>query len=139
MVIIICNKRRYYFYSKRFTGFTSDTYWRHISKLTHCILIILIPFLIPLFRYSIIPLFYYSIILLIYYFEVTPLAVPRLGTTDGTSASSTQHRRYLAAVPSPTIAITTASQPHLHVTAALSSITSLPPCHYTFITVIFDI
>ena len=88
MIIIMYDKIRYYLYFKRFTGFTSDTYW-HVSKLTHCILIILISFLIPLFRYSIIPLFYYSIILLIYYFEVTPLAVPRLGTTDGTSASST--------------------------------------------------
>ena len=87
MIIIMYNKVRYSLCFKRFTGFTSDTYW-HVSKLAHCILIILIPFLIPLFRYSIIPLFCYSIILLIYYFEVTPLAVPRLGTTDRTSASA---------------------------------------------------
>ena len=97
------DKVRYYLYFKRFTDFTSDTYW-HVSKLTQCILIILISFLKPLFHYIIIPSFYYSIILLICYLEVTPLAVPRVGTTDGTSASSTYHRRYPAATPSPAIA-----------------------------------
>ena len=66
IIITLYSKSRPSFYFKRFICFTSDLYL-HFSKLTLCISIILISYIIPLFCYYIIVLFHYFIVPLFYY------------------------------------------------------------------------